>query len=136
MPYLLELIVLQVLCGCAPALATTTAPQERSPQQIVLAPKQSARIDGTSLSITFEEVVADSRCPKDVTCIWAGDVEVRVRIDSGNAAPHVATLHLNTAENETVSGEHRVTLIAVTPYPDSTQKIDPAAYRATVRVAR
>lgn len=136
MPYLLALLVLPVLCGCAPARATTAALQEQSPRQIVLALEQSSRIDGTTLSITFEDVVADSRCPRGVTCVWAGDVAVRIRIDDGNVPAHVATLHLNTRENETVSGDRRITLIAVTPYPDADQKIDPATYRAAFRVAR
>jgi hypothetical protein len=134
MPYLLALIVLPGLWACAPARATTATHQEPLSQEIVLALRQSAPVGGTSLSITLEDVVDDSRCPKDVTCVWAGDVAVRVRIDGGKAPAHVATLHLNTREKETVYDDRRVTLVAVTPYPESTQKIDPAAYRATVRV--
>lgn len=30
--------------------------------------------------ITFEAVLEDSRCPKNVTCIWAGQATIRVRI--------------------------------------------------------
>ena len=30
--------------------------------------------------ITFEAVLEDSRCPKDVTCIWAGQATIRVRV--------------------------------------------------------
>lgn len=136
MPRLLALIALPVLCACAPALATPAAPQAPDSQQIVLAPKESARIDGTSLSITLEEVVDDSRCPTDVTCVWAGDVAVHIRVDDGKAPAHVATLRLNTGEKETVHGDRRITLTAVNPYPESTRKIDPASYRATFSVAR
>ncbi len=31
---------------------------------------------GDTISITFEEVISDSRCPLDVLCIWAGNAEV------------------------------------------------------------
>jgi hypothetical protein len=30
--------------------------------------------------ITFEAVLEDSRCPKDVSCIWAGQATIKVRI--------------------------------------------------------
>ena len=31
-------------------------------------------------SIRFKEVISDSRCPKDVTCIWAGEAKVLIEI--------------------------------------------------------
>ncbi|WP_010230960.1 hypothetical protein [Gillisia marina] len=31
-------------------------------------------------SIQFKKVISDSRCPKDVTCIWAGEAKVLVAI--------------------------------------------------------
>lgn len=30
--------------------------------------------------ISFEAVIEDSRCPKDVSCIWAGQATIKVRI--------------------------------------------------------
>lgn len=30
--------------------------------------------------ISFEAVLEDSRCPKNVTCIWAGQAKVKVRV--------------------------------------------------------
>jgi hypothetical protein len=29
-------------------------------------------------SLHFKEVISDSRCPKDVTCIWAGEAKILV----------------------------------------------------------
>ncbi len=31
-------------------------------------------------SLRFKEVISDSRCPKNVTCIWAGEAKVLVEI--------------------------------------------------------
>jgi hypothetical protein len=41
---------------------------------------QSASIKGEELQIKFLEVVADSRCPRGVTCIWEGEVSCMVTI--------------------------------------------------------
>lgn len=30
--------------------------------------------------VKFVEVLSDSRCPKDVTCVWAGEAKVRVEV--------------------------------------------------------
>ncbi len=35
-------------------------------------------------AITFESVMEDSRCPKDVTCVWEGEARIRVIIESGS----------------------------------------------------
>ena len=31
-------------------------------------------------SVQFEEVISDSRCPKEVTCIWAGEAKVLISV--------------------------------------------------------
>ncbi|MDC7995093.1 hypothetical protein [Altibacter sp. HG106] len=35
------------------------------------------------ISLTFLEVLEDSRCPEDVTCVWAGRARVLVRVQEG-----------------------------------------------------
>ena len=36
-----------------------------------------------NISIEPIEVLEDSRCPRDVQCIWAGTLKLRIRINSG-----------------------------------------------------
>jgi hypothetical protein len=40
----------------------------------------NGRDGGLGLTINPREVVSDSRCPKDVQCVWAGTVEVRAAV--------------------------------------------------------
>ena len=35
-------------------------------------------------TVTFLEVLEDSRCPKDITCIWDGRAKVRIAIQETN----------------------------------------------------
>jgi hypothetical protein len=58
---------------------------------------QTAHIDAEDISITFVEVLDDSRCPEDedVYCDWAGDGIIRIEIlDSDNVSEMI--LHTNT----------------------------------------
>jgi len=41
---------------------------------------QGEMVDFGDTQIKFVEVVSDSRCPSDVTCVWAGEAKVRVEI--------------------------------------------------------
>ncbi len=131
------LIFAWVMSACAPAdaIVAPDQPSKAAPSQgIVLTLGQPTRVDGTSLTITLHAVDDDSRCPEGVTCIWAGDVAARIRIDDGREPSREVALHLNTADREVAHGDYRVTLVAVTPYPKADEKIEPKSYRATVRV--
>jgi len=41
---------------------------------------QGEMADFGDTQIKFAEVLSDSRCPSDVTCVWAGEAKVRVEI--------------------------------------------------------
>jgi hypothetical protein len=116
-------------CGAAPA---------REPQSVdlgaefTLAPGAAVSVKSVSMKVTFVSVTEDSRCPRDVTCIWAGEVKVQLVIDGPRSASQVEILEGDTA----VSSEYRVTLVRVEPPPVSTARIAPRDYRATLRVDR
>jgi hypothetical protein len=55
------------------------------------------------------EVVEDSRCPPDVSCVWAGRVRLRVAV-SGAGEP---VMEIN--QPVTVAGGQRLTLVGVAP---------------------
>lgn len=92
---------------------------------------QHARIDGTDLTVLFREVPADSRCPVDVQCVWAGSA--RVVVAAGGA-----DVGLNTGEDPRsarVDG-YRLELTKLEPEPRSDAQIRPADYIATFVVTR
>jgi hypothetical protein len=80
------------------------------------------------ISITPVEVVEDSRCPVDVTCIQAGTVRVRSNIILVGGAQSSATFVLNTPQKV---GPLTVTLTEVTPTKRSTVTVAPGDYRFT-----
>lgn len=47
-------------------------------QDFLLKLGETAEIEDIGLQLAFDEVVKDSRCPADVTCVWSGVVDVRL----------------------------------------------------------
>lgn len=88
----------------------------------------------TSLNVTLTplEVMSDSRCPKDVQCIWAGTVKVRTKVESGLGTSEMV---LELGIPATTEAEE-ITLTEVTPGKVSTETIPVSSYRFTFEVKK
>ncbi len=84
------------------------------------------------ITVRAVEVVEDSRCPKDVQCIQAGTVRLKVDIAAAlGTAPSIITLgRVFTTEGEAI------TLSAVTPEKNSKVTIGNSDYRFTLHVVK
>lgn len=116
--------MLLMLAGCAAAPSGSSAPgppvsdQVRAQLDAIEGPFQ---VPGTVTARLGQEVqigdvrvrplelIEDSRCPLDVTCVWAGRVRVKVAV-SGAGEP---VMELDRPV--TVPGGERLTLVAVAP---------------------
>jgi len=47
--------------------------------------KLNKKVTISGVSITPIELISDSRCPVDVQCVWAGTVDIKVKIESGTS---------------------------------------------------
>jgi hypothetical protein len=90
-----------------------------------------------NLSITFNAYPNDSRCPSNVTCIWAGFVEVELLINQDGKE---SVLKLSTEPNvsglpvQSKVGDYSIKLIDVIPYPATNVRIDPNQFRVVLLV--
>jgi hypothetical protein len=111
--------------------------QESSPpkvgEEFELAVHQTAQISADNISVTFQEVLEDSRCPVDVTCIWAGLAKVSLQVSVSGQEREIS-LSTSPPENSAVFENYTFWLISVRPAPRSDQNIDSSAYFVTVRV--
>jgi len=82
------ILVLVPLSGC-----TKPAVDEVSlDKQFTISVGQSVSVKGEDLTISFVEVVSDSRCPTGATCIWAGEASSLIEItDSASTYRKVLT---------------------------------------------
>ena len=112
------------------------SPTEPGPvdQTVTLAPGQSVSITGTSVTLNFDGVTGDNRCPADAMCVLGGSATVKILASSSSEN---RTLTFETGRLEPV--EHaglRVELTQLAPYPFSATPIEHGDYRATLRVSR
>jgi hypothetical protein len=92
------------------------------------------------LKIKFVSVAEDSRCPKGVNCIWAGNARVMLQVGKPTGPP--VKLELNTNPREATDGagsgygQYLIKLVEVAPYPVAEQIIKPQNYAVTLVVSK
>ena len=96
-------------------------------------------LKGERLRIKFAALEGDSRCPKNVTCVWAGNAAVRLEVSTRGSSSTSVTL--NTAGTSSLAGEqeyhgYKVRLLELKPYPQSAQKIAAGDYTVTLLVSK
>jgi hypothetical protein len=128
-------IVLAWAGGCA---AGPSEPQRAAlGESFTLKAGESARIEAEALEVRFEGVPADSRCPKDVDCVWEGDATVRVRLQVGSRPGERLELHTSARERTSVAYDgYEIRLLQLAPYPVSGRTIEQGDYAATLEVTR
>jgi hypothetical protein len=120
-----------------PASDFLNQPQIAIGREFDLRAGQLLAIDGEPLSIQFERVVEDSRCPANVTCVWAGDAIVRVRLSIAAGARETVDLHSKDAPDKELSfGAYRIRLVKVLPLRRDTSSIPPEHYVVTLVVTK
>jgi hypothetical protein len=110
------------------------SPTEPGPvdQTVTLAPGQSASIIGTSVTLKFDGVTGDNRCPADAICVLGGSATVKILASSSSGN---RTLTFETGKLEPVAHEGlTLELTQLAPYPFSSTPIEHDDYRATLRV--
>lgn len=95
---------------------------------------EQVTIPSEGIRVAFSALLGDSRCPADVTCVWAGNAEVTVQLnDEGidlntNPGPERPT-------QGTISG-YTIELVALDPYPESERSTEEEDYVATLLITR
>ena len=81
-------LIALLLAACQGASTVTPHPLVL-PGSSTLAIGESVALDGSPYALRLDAIASDSRCPTDVTCVWAGEVTVRATLQSapGVGAP-------------------------------------------------
>jgi len=98
---------------------------------------ESAQIEAEALQIGFEDVPADSRCPRGEQCIREGAATVRLWLQKAPGPRE--RLELRTAPKEQTATRclsYEVRLVRLDPYPVSGRPIAKGEYVATLELTR
>jgi len=82
------------------------------------------------MNVTFKGISEDSRCPKDVQCIWSGVAVAQVEVMGTTTRPMILNLASieNAGRNYHKSANfngYTITLKQVNPYPESSKGTAP-----------
>lgn len=121
-PMKLKILILGVL------VSTTLVAQESqmTPPVIVAKIALAETVLFENTSIIFKRVIEDSRCPSDVTCVWAGQAKVLVAIKSNNTTSEKELIFHGTnfgGKNENtlfISETKKYIGYRLSPYPETT----------------
>jgi len=107
-------------------------------KQFYLKVGQIESVEPGNIKVSLVKVTDDSRCPSDVTCIWAGEVKVvlNITIDGQDSGETTLTLGANNSDDQNVKniGGYYFKVLAVNPYPVSTKIIGQSEYIVTLIV--
>ena len=87
---------------------------------------ETTALDDGALRITFDGTLNDSRCPKDVACIWAGSAKIQLRVVQGTKQPDSLSLAIPglvsvpyTEHGFVAQASYQFKLLQLDPYPDA-----------------
>lgn len=102
-------------------------------EMIVMAPGDKIGTAGTPTDgFQLVGITAESRCPRGVNCVRAGEVKFEVMTSDGQTheAQYPAASRGQTPGFNLPNGDF-MEVQKVDPYPEGSAKIDPASYRVT-----
>jgi len=105
-------------------------------EEFFIGPGQKAEIRDSGLEITFNRVIEDSRCPKGVECVWAGNGKVEISIHFPGEEDLLQDLNTNLEPKEKMAGKYKIRLVELQPYPEKSQEILPEKYRLKLIVEK
>lgn len=127
------LFAFAAIAGCA---SVTTAVDAEPGGSFTLALGETASVKGTHARITLRAVRDDSRCPVDVTCVWAGDAKIELVISRKGSPDETRVLSIAPANNETQVGNLRIRFVSLAPVPRQAEPPSARKYRAELVVDR
>ena len=131
MRFVVLLCCLLAVSACDERVTGPTSPLN---SEFTLAPGETVALEGASLSVRFNQITGDNRCPADALCVLGGSADVSVTaISGGSTREHT----LRTGDTQPVQHDgFTISLVQVSPYPFSARTIEPHEYRVTLKVTR
>jgi hypothetical protein len=94
-------------------------------------------VKGAGLKVKFDSLLEDSRCPKDVKCVWAGEAKILITVKRANERE--SKIELRTNGEFILAAKYQdyvIKLVALDPYPRTSAKVKPSSYVATLLIGK
>jgi hypothetical protein len=118
------------VAGLLVACGTITAP--RLGDTFALRVGHSVTVADVGLRLRFVAVAADSRCPSQVMCVWAGDAVLLIESTTSGGEASLDTLRTTTGPTSVRLGRVELRLVRLDPYPATPGAIAGDVYVVTL----
>jgi hypothetical protein len=88
------------------------------------------------ISITFDSLKGESRCPMDVVCVWEGNAEVLFRFAHEEDQVSFSLNSNPTFRTDTTVFDFTISLLDVLPYPHTQRTYTEKDYSVKVKISR
>lgn len=126
-------VFLVIADGCAREAPET---EVKLDQAFVMEIGQMVGVTGEDFEITFEDITEDSRCPKGVVCVWAGQVSALLLVSTGEGSEKLTLTESGSSGVNTVAYRQYRISYQVTPYPEAGKQIARRDYRLQLTVSK
>jgi hypothetical protein len=124
-------LVIAVVCVSIAATGTLAG----APGEFELRPGEAKEFDG--ITVGFDVVRSDGRCPIGVYCFWEGDAACALWAEAPNLERSEFVLHTSAMfMRETTVAGWRITLQHLDPYPVYQRPTDPGDYVVTLQLSQ
>jgi hypothetical protein len=130
---LFNVVLCATVVGCT--AVTSSAPVVAADTDFEVPHGGSVRISGSALTVTFDSVSEDSRCPTDVQCVWEGNATLHLTVDSATLSRR-AELRTSGVRQPASAYGFLIELRALRPVPTTQARPRQQDYIATLRVTR
>ena len=100
----------------------TTPISDKFGEIITLKIGESVEVNGADLTLDFDKIVDDSRCPTGAECFWEGQAEVNLMLNKTKEVLVIMRAGKDNLAKDTIDNII-VTLLDVRPYPDVKEEL-------------
>jgi hypothetical protein len=131
-------IIITLTLSCS----NNSEPTSPDSRQITLAKSDSVVVNlrynqnaviNKKFGIKFIGVTADSRCPKNVNCVWAGDGETKITLIKDGVSENYS-LHTTLEPKKINFSGYKILLKKLNPYPESVGEIKQEEYSVELEI--
>ena len=127
--FLCLIVIFSLTAGCG-----EKAPEYELGKEFLLPIGEEASIKGEDLKIEFTEVLEDSRCPKNVECVWAGQARYVIFISKGESSERLEITEPGAEGQVTYNLQDYEIHTKLEPYPEAPDSIAPGDYKLRMSV--
>lgn len=136
-------MVLMIAAAATTACGSTGEPVEpgrvyhaQAGDTVELRTGESVLLGNGGARVTFTRIVTDSRCPVDVTCVWAGDAHIQLAATPSAIPEETLDLHTGIDPIEAEFAGFTIRLIDVSPQRSQSDDVEPGDYSVRLAISR